>query len=154
MAALTLFRESHEILWITVTTNVAILVTLSVKSLLQKLHMSSKKTSITAASTRSKTKATSTETNDGDSGYAGSESDSDDDVQEPAPQCRNDSDDLDECDENYDLHRAIRLCQETATPKRAPASPYGEDFEVFSSFLSATEEKPKSGRSIQDEGRC
>ncbi|KAK4496561.1 hypothetical protein PRZ48_012541 [Zasmidium cellare] len=87
-----------------------------------------------------------------DSGYEGSQPDSDheDDSRSTtpsAPHCDGAIEE-DESNENYDLHRAIRLCQETATPKRAPSSPYSEDFEVFTSFLSATEKKTKRFRDV------
>ncbi|KAF2161621.1 hypothetical protein M409DRAFT_59006 [Zasmidium cellare ATCC 36951] len=106
----------------------------------------------TNPSTTSKAKAPSTESsNDSDSGYAGSEpetnsEDGDSPDTAETPQCGGILDEEDESDENCDLHRAIRLCQQSATPKRAPPSPYSRDFEVFSSFLTATEEKAKRYR--------
>lgn len=83
----------------------------------------------------------------GDSGYAGSETESDSEggdafSGELNPNCDSGIEEgID--DENYDLHRAIRLCQEASTPRRAPSSPYGNDFEMYTTFLSETQKKAR-----------
>lgn len=80
--------------------------------------------------------------NGDDSGYAGSETFSDEFSKEDDPHYDS-SVDEDVDDENYDLHRAIRLCQEAATPRRVPANPYSKEFEVYTSFLSETQKKAR-----------
>lgn len=94
------------------------------------------------------TQCNSTKSKDSDSGYAGSESESeleDIEMEGAVPNCHGDLDEQ-ELGENYDLHRAIRLCEESATPKRTPHRTFEEDFEAYASFLSATEKKVTARR--------
>lgn len=80
--------------------------------------------------------------NGDDSGYAGSETLSDGPSEDEDPHCDSSAEEEIE-DENYDLYRAIRLCQEAATPRRTPASPYSKDFEVYTTFLSETQKRAR-----------